>query len=106
MKRVQKENGVETLYNCWDEKELLVSIKTSAGNAALDLGHVLSLFLTDAYPWLEGRTQRKFLEIPPYLGDPQEVSVNRTLRLHLPLQLVHNSTQTTSSCYLLKYYVF
>lgn len=80
MKRVQKENGVETLYNCWDEKELLVSIKRSAGNAALDLGHVLSLFLTDAYPWLEGRTQRKFLEIPPYLGDPQEVSVNRTLK--------------------------
>lgn len=32
---------VEALYSFWDDKEPLVSIKRSAGNAALDLGHVL-----------------------------------------------------------------
>lgn len=47
MKRVQEESGVEALYDFWDDKEPLVSIRRSAGNAALDLGHVLSLFLTD-----------------------------------------------------------
>lgn len=54
----------------------------------------------------EGGMQSNMLGTPPSLGDPQEVSVNKILRLLLPLQLVHTSNQTNLSCYLLKYYMF
>lgn len=68
MKRVQKENSVEALYNFWDDKELLVSIKRSAGNAALNLGYVLSLFLTDTLGGGRGGDEEQHAEDSPISG--------------------------------------
>lgn len=50
MNRVQKENGVEALYNFWDDKEPLVSIERSAENAALELGRPVPVL--DRHPWM------------------------------------------------------